>query len=106
MAEKPKPSPFDENHPGGEFPPDVSQMPGAVYLDSNPTPKGLRERAEQFLDKHPVIKRKAQRAKKDIIAITSTSGGRLLIGAGIATTIGGIVLYERKKRKRKEKKKE
>lgn len=89
----------------GEHPADEANMPGVIFVDNRPSPRGLREKGRAFLDQHPEILKGARKKKQDVVAFVSSHGTGILIGVGVAATAIGIgAVIFRRSRQQKERK--
>lgn len=82
-------------------PADLEGIPGKINIDHLVSPRRLKKRARAFLESHPEVLERAREKGKDIVALTSSYGGELLVGTGIAAVaiISGIVIYKHKHKK-------
>ena len=94
----------------GEYPPNISHIPGAIKVDRVPHRLLLATEAQKYLAQFPELQDRARQAGKDLVAFASAHGKEIIIGVGVASALtGGVILYRhtpiRKKRSRRRKKK-
>lgn len=85
------------DEPWGDVPPAYQELPAVITVQTAINPRVLEADARTYLEQHGDLKARAQRLGHDIIAHRT----ELMIGAGLATTLGAIVLYRYGHRRRK-----
>ncbi len=87
-------NPYDEtDRPIGDVPPNLEEMPGDIFHNFAEKPYI----DASFFDH-------ARKTGRHVVEYLRTNKGRILIGAGIAATVGVIRLYEKNKRVKEQKK--